>query len=99
MVYFGRWNSQAAPCHNLFPKSIMDSAKDMGSEDQTTRILILGDSRCKQLCSDICKGLSERGPDIPIWLEIVHKGGLDILDLLKLLEEDYIPSHGKYDFI
>ena len=64
-----------------------------------TRILILGDSRCKQMCSDIRKGLSERGPDIPIWLEIVHKGGLDVLGLLNLLEEDYIPSHGKYDFI
>ena len=68
-------------------------------DDQYTRVLIIGDSRCKLLCSDIRAGLKIQGPDIPIWVEAIHKGGLDIAGLLDLIEKDYIPQHGKYDFI
>ena len=62
-------------------------------------MLFVGDSWCKLLCDDIRKGLKEQGPDIPLWVEAVHQGGLDIDGLLKLVEKDYIPQHGKFDFI
>ena len=65
----------------------------------TTRILLLGDSRSKLMCDDIRNGLRERGPNIPIYFEAVHKGGLDIDGLLNLMEKDYVPAHGKYDFL
>ena len=68
-------------------------------DNELTRILILGDSRTKELCDKIRHEVKELGPGIPIYVEAVHKGGLNIIGLLDLIKKDYMPQEGKYDFL
>ena len=71
----------------------------MDANDDITRVLLLGDSRCKGLCDKIKAKVATLGPDIPIYTEGVHQGGLQIFDLLDLLKAYYRSQDGKYNFL
>ena len=51
------------------------------------------------MCDKVRTKVSLLGPNIPIYVEAVHEGGLQIFDLLDLLESDFRPQDGKYDFL
>ena len=68
-------------------------------DSDSTRILILSDSRGYGLIDKINDGLRSRGPNIPISLEVIPHGGLSLSKLLDNLEKGLILPPGFYDFI
>ena len=71
----------------------------MEYDDETTRVLILGDSRTRDMCIKIRRNVELLGPNIPIYVEAVPHRELDKSNLLELIKKDYRPADGKYDFL
>ena len=72
----------------------------MGSEQhEDTKILIVSDSRGYDLEAKIKHGLTTQGPNIPIHLDLIHKGGLTLEGIVKLLDCKLKPGQDMYDYL
>ena len=72
----------------------MDSA-----DPERTRILIVSDSRGYELGKKINHGLTLKGPGITFQLDFIHKGGLTIEKLPKLLDQEIETGSDLYDYL
>ena len=66
---------------------------------ETTRILIVSDSRGYGLEAKIKHGLITQGPEIPIHIDFMYKGGLTIEGIVRLLDQSLNPNSELYDYI
>ena len=69
------------------------------SKQELTRIMIVSDSRGADMENNIRSGLSIHGPDIPIQLEYLQKGGLTIESMKTLLDEKLNPKDDPFDYL
>ena len=64
-----------------------------------TKILIISDSRGADMEMKIRSGLAVHGPNIPIHLDYIHKGGLTLEGMISLLDQALKPDQDLYDFM
>ena len=66
---------------------------------EETKILIVSDSRGADMENKIRRGLSIHGPNIPIQLDYIQKGGLTVESMISLLDQQIKPENGLYDYV